>query len=75
MDSYDDPLPGITYVSPRLDAFGQPGRKMRIASKLIEPPEAYAFGTLKGECLIRRTRVPESTSRQNSSRTTVNSPS
>jgi hypothetical protein len=55
MDSYDDPLPGITYVSPSLDAFNQPGRKMRIASKVIEPPEAYAFGTVKGELVIRRT--------------------
>ena len=33
MDSYNDPQPGKTYISPSLDAFSQPGRKVRIAKR------------------------------------------
>jgi hypothetical protein len=53
MDSYQNPLPGRTYISPRLDAFGQPGRKVRIATKLIEHPESYAFAQVRGEVVLR----------------------
>ncbi|HYN10501.1 MAG TPA: hypothetical protein VES67_24140 [Vicinamibacterales bacterium] len=40
-------------VSPRLDAFNQPNRKVRIATKLIEHPESYAFAQVKGEVVLR----------------------
>src|ERR1700677_1672132 len=52
-DSYQDPKPGKTYISPRLDAFGQPERKVRIATKLIEQPITYAFATVKDELVLR----------------------
>ena len=42
MDTYQDPKPGKTYISPKLDSFGEPQRKVRIATKLIEQPETYA---------------------------------
>ena len=53
MDSYDNPQPGRTYISPSLDAFNQPGRKVRIATKVIEHPESYAFAEIKGEVVLR----------------------
>jgi len=53
MDSYQDPKPGKTYFSPRLDAFGNPDRKVRIATKLIEQPSTYAFATIKEELVLR----------------------
>ena len=54
MGNYQDPEPGETYISPSLAAFGQQNRKVRIASKVIESPEAYAFGTVKDEVVIRK---------------------
>jgi Domain of unknown function (DUF4263) len=53
MDNYQDPKPGKTYVSPRLDAFGAPERKVRIATKLIEQPSTYAFALIKDELVLR----------------------
>jgi len=53
MDNYQDPKPGKTYISPRLDAFGNPERKVRIATKLIEQPSTYAFATIKDELVLR----------------------
>lgn len=53
MDNYQNPLPGKTYISPRLDAFGNPERKVRIATKLIEQPNTYAFATVKDELVLR----------------------
>lgn len=53
MDNYQDPNPGKTYISPRLDAFGNPERKVRIATKLIEQPSTYAFATIKEELVLR----------------------
>lgn len=53
MDSYQDPLPGKTYISPRLDAFGNPERKVRIATKLIEQPSTFAFAAIKDEVVLR----------------------
>jgi len=54
MDSYENPKPGKTYISPSLPAFGQRDRKVRIASKVIESPSSYAFGTVKDEVVIRK---------------------
>jgi len=53
MDTYQDPKPGKTYISPRLDSFGDPQRKVRIATKLIEQPETYAFAQVKDEVVLR----------------------
>ena len=53
MDNYQDPKPGKTYISPRLDAFRNPERKVRIATKLIEQPSTYAFATIKDELVLR----------------------
>lgn len=52
MDNYENPVEGKTYISPSLNQFiGE--RKIRIASKVIESPDTYAFGTIKGETVIR----------------------
>lgn len=52
-DSYKNPLPGYTYMSPSLDAFGAPERKIRIATKAIDGDEEYAFAQVKGELVLR----------------------
>jgi hypothetical protein len=52
-DSYENPKPGKTYISPSLSAFGHQDRRVRIASKLIESPTTYAFGTVKDEVVLR----------------------
>lgn len=54
MDSYKNPKPGKTYISPSLPAFGKRDRKVRIASKVIESPSAYDFARVKGETVIRQ---------------------
>lgn len=53
MDTYQNPEPGKTYISPKLDSFGDPKRKVRIATKLIEQPETYAFAQVKDEIVLR----------------------
>jgi hypothetical protein len=53
MDNYEDPLPGKTYISPSLKSFGDPNRRVRIATKLIEQPIAYAYAHEKGELILR----------------------
>jgi hypothetical protein len=54
VDNYQNPKPGKTYISSSLPAFGQKDRKVRIASKVIESPSSYAFGTIKDEVVIRK---------------------
>jgi len=53
MDNYQNPKPGITYISPSLTSFGSSDRKVRIATKLIEQLNTYAFGTIKNELVLR----------------------
>lgn len=53
MDNYQNPEPGKTYISPQLDSFGDPKRKVRIATKLIEQSETYAFAQVKDELVLR----------------------
>lgn len=53
MDSYQDPEPGKTYISPQLADFADPARKVRIATKLIENPQSYAFAKIKDEIVLR----------------------
>lgn len=52
-DSYQNPKPGYTYISPSLGAFGDPERKIRIATKALDSHEAYAFAQVKGELVLR----------------------
>ena len=51
MDDYKNPKAGKTYISPRLDAFRDSTKKVRIASKLIESPYAYTFVKVKDEVM------------------------
>ena len=53
MDDYQNPKEGKTYISPRLDAFGDSDKKVRIASKVIESPDSYAFVKIKDEVVLR----------------------
>lgn len=53
LDTYEDPLPGKTYISPSLTSFSDPSRKVRIATKLLEQPTSYAYAHEKGELVLR----------------------
>lgn len=61
MDNYKDPLPGKTYISPSLKWFGDPNRRVRIATKLIEHPTTYAYAHEKGETVLRHKENAKST--------------
>jgi hypothetical protein len=50
-DSYKNPCPDIN-MSPSLDAFGAPGRKIRIATKAIDGDEVRVR-TDQGELVLR----------------------
>jgi hypothetical protein len=53
MDDYNNPQEGKTYISPSLKSFGDSNRKIRIASKVINSTDSYAFGTIKDEIVLR----------------------
>lgn len=53
MDNYQNPKEGKTYISPRLKDFDDPNRKVRIASKVIESYDSYAFAKIKDEIVLR----------------------
>ena len=53
MDDYQNPKAGKTYISPRLKAFGDSDRTVRIASKVIDSPDSYAFAKTKDEIVLR----------------------
>ncbi len=53
MDNYENPKPGKTYISPSLPAFGQKNYRVRIASKVIESPDSYAFAKIKDEIVLK----------------------
>ena len=53
LDTYENPAPGKTYISPSLPAFGQKDRSVRIASKVIEAPTTYAFAKIRDELVLR----------------------
>lgn len=61
MDDYENPLPGKTYISPALKSFSEPARRVRIATKLIEQPETYAYAQEKGEIVLRHKDGAKST--------------
>lgn len=52
-DNYKNPKEGKTYISPRLDSFGKSEQKVRIASKVIESEDSYAFAKVKDEIVLR----------------------
>lgn len=52
-DNYENPKEGKTYISPSLNSFGKGTEKVRIVSKVLEHSEAYAFGTIKDEVILR----------------------
>jgi len=52
-DNYKNPKEGKTYISPRLDSFGKSDHKVRIASKVIESEDSYAFAKVKDEIVLR----------------------
>lgn len=52
-DNYKNPKTGKTYISPRLDSFGKSDHKVRIASKVIESEDSYAFAKVKDEVVLR----------------------
>lgn len=53
MDDYQNPKEGKTYISQSLKAFGESDRRVRIASKLINSTESYAFAKIKDEIVLR----------------------
>lgn len=59
-DNYENPKEGKTYISPRLSSFGESKKKIRIASKVIESPDSFAFGTIKDEVVLRHKKDAQS---------------
>jgi hypothetical protein len=60
MDDDDYPyhqnkLPNKTYISRGLSTKDEPGRRLRIASKVLDSPELHRFALEKGEQIIRVT--------------------
>jgi len=53
MDDFKNPIEGKTYISPSLKSFGTLDTKVRIASKVINSPESYAFAKIKDEIVLR----------------------
>ena len=52
-DNYENPEPGVTYVSPRLAAFHDKARPLRIATRANSQSEGYDYGKEKGEVVLR----------------------
>ncbi|WP_417825597.1 Shedu immune nuclease family protein [Thalassospira povalilytica] len=53
LDDYENPVEGKTYVSPSLNGFGKSEKKVRIASKVINSADSYAFSKIKDEIVLR----------------------
>jgi hypothetical protein len=54
-DMYKNKKPDKTYISKSLSFADQPGRRMRIASKVFDSPETHSFAIEHGEHVIRVT--------------------
>ena len=48
--------PGKTYISKSLPSFGDSDRKVRIASKVFDSDDDYAFAMIKDESVLRHTK-------------------
>ncbi len=59
LDNYQNPVPGMTYISPGLTPFGPVDagstERVRIATKAIDTQEEYAYATVKAEKVVRIT--------------------
>lgn len=53
-DDYQNPLPGKTYISPPLPAFGDKKRTVRIASKILPSKDGYEYVEERGEVVLRK---------------------
>ncbi|MDO8262685.1 MAG: DUF4263 domain-containing protein [Gallionella sp.] len=53
-DDYLNPLPGKTYISPSLQAFGDKDRRVRIASKVLPSEEGYEYVKERDEVVLRK---------------------
>ena len=65
MDDYKNPRAGKTYISPRLNDFYSSNRNVRIASKVIDSPDSYAFTKIEEEVLLRHNEPPRDCRRLN----------
>lgn len=53
-DDYQNPLPGKTYISPSLQAFGDKERRVRIASKILPSEDSYEYAKERDEVVLRK---------------------
>ena len=53
-DDYQNPLPGKTYISPSLEAFGTKDRRIRIASKILPSEDGYEYAKERDEVVLRK---------------------
>ena len=53
-DDYQNPLPGKTYISPSLEAFGNKQRRVRIASKVLPSEDGYEYVKERDEVVLRK---------------------
>ncbi|MCF7965498.1 MAG: DUF4263 domain-containing protein [Methylobacter tundripaludum] len=53
-DDYQNPLPGKTYISPSLQAFGDKDRRVRIASKILPSEDGYEYARERDEIVLRK---------------------
>ena len=53
-DDYQNPLPGKTYKSPSLPAFGDKDRRVRIASKILPSEDGYEYAKERDEIVLRK---------------------
>src|ERR1035438_2399170 len=53
-DDYLNPLPGKTYISPSLQAFGDKNRQVRIASKVFPSEDGYEYVKERDEIVLRK---------------------
>jgi|TARA_A100000171_G_scaffold11625_1_gene9514 hypothetical protein len=53
-DDYQNPLPGKTYISPSLQAFGDKDRRVRIASKILPSEDGYEYARERDEVILRK---------------------
>lgn len=53
-DDYQNPLPGKTYISPSLPAFGDKERRVRIASKILPSEDGYEYANERDEIVLRK---------------------
>lgn len=53
-DDYQNPLPGKTYISPSLQAFGDKNRRVRIASKILPSENGYEYAKERDGVVLRK---------------------